>query len=420
MLVVALTVTAAAAQNRPAAAKVRSVKRTCDAATDSGTANKAMGQLRELLANWPQDPELVQLQQQCAAVAREQNKKEDQLYDQAVADYQRGAIEEARTKFQSLARRDTAHTSDATDYLNRISGRSNAPAPVAGVATQQDYKALERGQMLFEAQKYAEAKAVLTPLLDKSGVGLDAKKILDRITANDRHADLLMKGNDALRQRRCDDSYRMFQQIKQENPSFVGLSKALNDWGKQCGAPPADTPPAATQAATEQDDSVERAQGHVNQGETAMQKRDYSRAYQHFVRAQKLLPDDADITRQLERARVELKKSGQSAEAQQAAEMAAVLEDAIQEFYAGKYTAAGQLFAQYASSNAKHRAAAAFFAGAAALSEYILGGQLDKNQKERASHWFERTRQLDPRFQPPAEAVSPKIVAAFRAATESR
>lgn len=81
----------------------------------------------------------------------------------------------------------------------------------------------------------------------------------------------------------------------------------------------------------------------------------------------------------------------------------------LQAYFAGKLDIAGSQLEDYLRLNGPKKSLAIFFLGATYGTRYLLSGESDAGQRNRALEEFYRLKKLDPRFQPPEAYISPSI-----------
>ncbi len=459
ILVVLVALTSLSAQQpagdrRAAAADFSVASSACKAATDSGSVTDALDRLARIGTSDPNYPGLKELQQSCGETQKRLRTQEDQTFEDAKAAFQRGAVEEARVKFQSLASKKTPHSAEATSYLSRI-----AREPSQGGATSpQDFDNLEQARRYFRANNYDRAKPILEGLVNKGGgVGAEAKKILDQMDVRNKSQGLFLQGIQALNQKRYRDALDLFQKIEQQDPAFPGLQPMLN----RAAANSPDVPVAAPAAAPpkvdtsglqrakalleqkdypgalkafqalpdspEARDGVQTARNSLAQadkqdkvdrmvrdGQAFLRRKEYAKADTQFRRAAALAPNQTGLAELLQQAQVGMKQSGQVADA--AAYLATYLENGLREFYAGNFSETSRLLEQYVKENGKRADVALFYLGAVSSTQFYLSGEKDQERATRAQTYFAQARKLNPRFSPPKDWISPKIVALYQKA----
>lgn len=88
----------------------------------------------------------------------------------------------------------------------------------------------------------------------------------------------------------------------------------------------------------------------------------------------------------------------------------------LQAFFRGAFDFAETSLTDYLSNNGQKRDLAFFFRGASRSSRYYLSGEKDSHQKDLALEDFRALKDRAAQFRPPADYVSPKILALYREA----
>ncbi len=407
-------------------AKFRAATQACREATDSGSLRIALGNLDTIAAQDPNYPNLKTRQEQCQEEYKKQLNAEELLFEQAKQLYNRGAYDDAKTKFQSLVNRNTAHAAAAKNYLSLIANAAS-PGTAGGpaAASEKDFKDLEDGKRHYLAKNYSRARQLLQPLVGKAGTGAEAKKYLDLMESQENNMSLIQKGIQARLQKRCQEALNFFLQIQQTDPNFYGLRQEISKAQECLGTPAATATPATpaapaaepaskkSEAAIKEQEKNDRIERWVKQGEALLARKEFVLAQLRFRSALREAPDDEDIRKLLRQAEAGMKQAGQTDAAARAAAVASLLADGIRDFYAGNLSAAGPLFEQYISENGKLKAVAYFYLGAAACTEYYLEGEKNQARAAQAQRYFSKVRQADARFDPPRDWISPKIMAMY-------
>ncbi len=433
-------------------AAIRTARQACTAPVDSGSIADALSRLNEVAAQDPNYPELKSLQERCGQEFKKQRAQEEATLAEAKSAYERRAFDEARYKFKWLADRNTPFSAEAKRYLSQI---VSAGPGVASPASQQDYDSLEMGKKYYKSNDYEKARQYLEPLVHKGGpVAPEARKYLDLIEVRKKSLSQLAQGMQLQRQRRHQEALAIFQSVQQQDPECPGLGNLMSQsqaaLAKAQPAPPAHPafqraktlfeqgdPRAAlnlfrelqsaqpdlpdlqawiqkTETAIKEQEKQNRLERIVNDGEALLRRKEYARAFLQFRRALALAPGDEEIRRLVAEAEAGMKKAGQTVGSEdRSAFLATYLENGVREFYAGNLAETNRLLEQYIRENGKHIALAYFYLGAAASTEFFLGGGKDRDKEARAQQFFARGRQAQPRFDPPRDWVSPKIVALY-------
>lgn len=448
----------------------------CKAAVDSGSVDIAIRTLGKIAAQDPNYGGLKQLQDECQTAYKRLVNEEDLLFAQAKSAYDQRAYDEARAKFQSLAGKNSSRAAEAKSYLSLMVGAGPGAAGPPGAISKKDYDDLETAKRQYLMSNYDKARPLLEPLLNKGGtVGPEAKKYLDLIDARNKNGEIVQRGDQLLRQRKYSEAYALFQSVQQQDPSYPGLgprltqaAAAITKAGGTVPPPPGAAPPPAAAAAPAAPVNADFERGRklfdaadyqgarkafqaaqsgrnagadlqvwiqktelkindekraadierrVSAGNAQLRRKDYRSANVQFRAALQQAPNDQRILDLVDKVSALMKAAGIEAPAEdKSALLATALQQAIRDFYAGKFDETTRLLSQYAGDKGKYSALAYFYLGAAKCTQFFLENGSDPKKEAEAREFFRKGRQADPRFAPSADWVSPKIIAMYEQA----
>lgn len=428
-------------------------KITCTQQADSGSLTEALNRLAQIEAQNANYPELAALKDSCTAALKSQRGQEDLTFEEAKSAFNHRAFDEAKEKFQWLASRKTVHTTEANGYLLLISKGTGSEA--AG-ANPEDYANLQKAKEYFKTSNLGMAESICKVLVGKGGaIAVEAQALLDQIEARRSNQQEAVRALQLIGRRQGQQAMSILREIQQRDPNYPGLNSLIGQ-AEQAGGTPAPTQPPgqnledgrklfeqrrygealtffqsaqfSNRGSSEIQDWIQKVEEKLEEQrkqaqldrlvediKALLRRNEFGRAKILVDRAQKLAPDDERIQKLLEQALAGLRQPGTAEDP--AAVREALLEDAIRDFYAGRFSHADQLLQQYIGESGKHAALAYFYLGAIVCTDYFLTGEKDQQKQAHAREFFSKGRQADAQFTPPRDWISPKIVEMYQRLT---
>ena len=274
---------------------------------------------------------------------------EDAQFQQAVQLFDAGHDDDAAAQFAQIEQGKGPHAADAHVYLQRIKDRRALAAQQQ--ATASDQQAFDAAVHDFTDKRYPEAKNRFQALIQKgSAHSADAKSYLEKIDAA----------------------------VRQDAAARDNAKKQVVEQGK-------DPKQVAQQL-------VAAARGNI-----AAQQ--YAEAVGKLQSAAMLDPSNQDVATLLKSTQDTLDEMP--------------LRMGLAAYFNGKYEEAEQQLDTYVANHGPKIALAYFFRGASHASRYFLSGEQDTQQKNLAMTDFQTLRKDSPKFQPPKQYVSPKILSLY-------
>lgn len=458
LTVVLLLAHAMGAQDRRQTSNVLALARSaCKVENGSKSLERTLAELADIASRDPDNTELQPLQERCQEAYNKQKQSEENTFKEAQAAFQRNSWSEARTKFQFLADRNTPYTADARNYLSII---AKGVTPATANASQDD-EALKKADRYFEAEDLNSAQRIYESLAGRGGIlGERAKAGLERI---ERRRGTLIQAKrtlELLSQRRYADAKDLYAQIRQHDPDYRRLDSTMREAERAAPRAPSTPPPqqpdvrnprlkremdeaigtfkeghyrAALELfenlqfsnpnSAEVRDWMAKAKKQIDEQDTArlieeaqslMRKGQRLQAGKALTRAANLSPGNArvrELQQQVERQARDSKERAALAEAKTEVRLGRGLQ-----LFDGNYAEAVRELQEYLGLGGKRTALAYFFMGAASGSEFYLGGTSDSGKEANAREFFLKCRKADPRFRPPRDWVSPKIIKMYEEA----
>jgi TolA-binding protein len=274
---------------------------------------------------------------------------EETIYQQAVQAFDAGREDEAAAQFAQLEQAKGARAADARGYLQKIKEHREAAAQQKAEAS--DQQAFDDAVHAFTDKRYQDAKSRFQTLIQKgSAHSAEARAYLPKIDAAERQ-----------------------EAVDREN-----AKKQVVEQGK---------------------DPKQVAQQMVAAARTDMSAQQFAEAVGKLQSAGMLDPANRDVAALL--------KSAQDALDEQP------LRQGLEDYFQGKYEEAEQELGVYVANHGHKVALAYFFRGATHASRYFLSGERDTQQKDLAVADFRTLQKDTPKFQPPKQYVSPKILTLY-------
>ncbi len=146
---------------------------------------------------------------------------EERLFQSGVASFKQGKYEEARGTFTQLAQGSGARVSDAQGYLSKIADIMSKKR-----ATEIASKPISDAQKLIGEGRFAEARAILNPLVGKSGDAAgDARNLLSQMDDSERK--LITEARSFARQRRDSEARDNLNRVVQGGGPQATEARAL-------------------------------------------------------------------------------------------------------------------------------------------------------------------------------------------------
>jgi len=345
---------------------------TCKAKTDSGSLTNALKRLSEIESADPEYPGLKDLKETCSEAQKKLREDEEQTFTAAKAAYGRGNFPEARAKFQSLATKNTPYQNEANTYLSRLSREQGASG---SGASSDDYRVLQDADRFISANDREKARALLERLVAKGGaIAEEAQKRLNLIDIRVKSERMLGQGMQRYNAKSFSEALDLFLKIQEQDPTYPGVKQWV-DRARAAGGMPMPTPPPAP------------------------------------VQTQALPPEPSPPTKA--KPQPPTPKPIVKTAASEPKTAASDLQLGIGEFYAGNYSKAEDLLNQYINSRGKRAEVACFYLGASVYTRLVLSNGNDPAAGQQAKNWFSKGHKLNPRFSPPKDWISPKIIGLY-------
>lgn len=372
--------------------------KACNDKTDSGSLGLALRNLSTVEAADPEYPGLKDLKESCTAAHKKLLVDEEQTFKDAKALFDRGGFGEARPKFTALANKSTPYKQEAYSYLSKM---SHEPA-TSVAASGDDYKLLQQADQYINANDREKARAILDRLVAKGGeAAAEAKKRLIFIDTRAKSETSLQQGLQLFNLKRFSEALDIFLKIEQQDPTFNSAKVWSNRARTQGGVPTPPPPPVSIPVS-----ATQRAHELIDQGK-----------YEEGVKLLEAEPKTPENTDLMQRAKVKLQQAKATPKNQDPAHpdpgSPSRLQAGIGEFYAGNYPHAEELLTQYFNSHGKRSEVACFYLGASVYTRLLLSNGNDPAAGQQAREWFSKARKLNPRFSPPKEWISPKIIGLY-------
>jgi tetratricopeptide (TPR) repeat protein len=278
---------------------------------------------------------------------------EEAIFQQAVQLFDAGSDDEAAAQFTAIEQGKGARAADARSYLQRIKDRREAAAQQKAAAS--DQQAFDDAVRAFNDKRYAEAKGRFQSLIQKgSSHSAEARSYIQQI-----------------------DSAVHQQAIAGEN-----AKKQVVEQGK---------------------DPKQVAQQLVTAARADITAQQYAEAVGKLQSAGMLDPSNHEVPALL--------KSAQDALDEQPLRLG------LEAYFDGKYEEAEHQLDAYVENHGRKMALAYFFRGASHASLYFLSGEHDTQQKNLAMEDFRTLQKDSPKFQPPKQYISPKILSLYSQST---
>ena len=282
--------------------------------------------------------------------------REESLYQKAVQSFNAGQDEEAAKQFLQIEQAKGARAAEARSYLQQIKDRQEAA--LRKNAADADQQVFNDAVTAFNNKNYADAKARFQSVIQKNGPhAADARSYLQQIEAA----------------------------LRQETAAREKAKKAVVEEGK---------------------DPRQVAQQLVAEARTDMSSRQYGAAVEKLKSAEIMDSANRDVSTMLAAAQQRFEEEP--------------LRLGLEAYFGGRYEQAEQQFDAYLANHGRKIALAHFFRGAAHASRYYLSGEQDKQQRESALADFRASQNDSAQFQPPGQAIAPKILSLYSQAVGAR
>jgi len=279
----------------------------------------------------------------------EARSREENLFQQAVQQFNEGRDTEAATQFGQIEQAKGARADDARSYLQRIKDRREAE--IRKKETEGDQQAFDEAVRAFNDKRYPDAKTRFQALIQKGGAhAAEAQSYVPRI-------DAALRDDAAAREK---------------------TKKTIADAGK---------------------DPRQVAQQLIEEARADVSGLQYAAAVDKLKTAEMLDPANHEVP--------PLLKTAQEMADQEPLRLG------LEAYFAGKYDQAEQQLGAYLANHGRKIALAYFFRGATRASRYFLSGEQDTQQKDLAMSDFRALKKDSRQFQPPKQYVSPKIMSLY-------
>jgi tetratricopeptide (TPR) repeat protein len=279
--------------------------------------------------------------------------REEAQFQQAVQLFDAGRDDDAAAQFAQIEQSKGPHAADAHAYLQRIRDRRAQTAQQQAAAS--DQQAFDAAVHDFKDKRYQEAKNGFQALIQKgSPHSADAKSYLEKIDAA----------------------------LRQQSAAVETAKKQVVEQGK---------------------DPKQVAQQLVAAARADIAAQQYAEAVGKLQSAAMLDPSNHDVAALLKSTQDTLDEMP--------------LRMGLAAYFDGKYEEAEQQLDTYVANHGPKLALAYFFRGASHASRYFLSGEQDTQQKNLAITDFQTLRKDSPKFQPPKQYVSPKILSLYSQST---
>lgn len=328
--------------------------------------------------------------------------QEEKLYKQGVDLFKQGQFDEAKQKFtqgRNLVLRHPKYRTEMEDYLKQIDAR-------AGEETQ-----YQQAIQVFNAGRDDEAGAQFTQIEQAKGArAADARSYLQRIkdrrveaaqqkaAASDQQA--FDEAVHAFTDKRYPEAKNRFQSLIQKNsPHSAEARSYLKQIDSAVHQEAIDRENAKKQVVEQGKDPKQVAQQLVAAARADIGAQQYAEAVGKLQSAAMLDPSNHDVS--------VLLKSAQDTLDEQPLRLG------LEAYFQAKYEEAEHQLDAYVGNHGRKMALAYFFRGASHASLYFLSGEHDTQQKNLAVADFQALQKDSPKFQPPKQYVSPKILSLY-------
>lgn len=298
---------------------------------------------------------------------------------------------------------------------------------------------LKTARELIQAHKLGEAEELCNRLVDKGGsLAADAQNLKKQILALRTCEQDYQRALALSSRRECPQAIDIRQKMQQLCPDYSGLTFLERTLQSRCPAPP--RPPELDEGIKLFDKGDYHGAQKIFEGlqpnhpdltelqsylqkttveilvescTASLKRSDAGKANEELKKLAELAPEDQRIPglrAQLQRLS-ETKQRDQGKDRTSARDT--LLDEAIHEFYAGRFLQADRLLDQYLGQPSKYKSLAYFYRGAIACTDYFLTGAKDEQKQMRARDFFSKARQADGKFSPPRDYISPKIIEVY-------
>jgi tetratricopeptide (TPR) repeat protein len=357
----------------------------------------------------------------------------DELFAQAVQDYNQNRLSDAAAKFQKVQ---AAHSQEAQQYLARIKAYKDAMALAKGIIDRSPDE-LDASSLEFAIQKYEEALKIKPDgpwhPTEEMAKAKALKAQIDKkhaVTSMAMDRDFCQKALSAKEQHRYKEAAQFSCPLANDNPGYscggdeaVHLCEQMTELAKveHSEAPQVQTatgssnldkaqaayekndfqrarilfgsaPADVRSAANEYLDKISRYEDSVTQGEKLGKAGQYEEARIAFANAANIKPDGPGDPR--------------------AKALLMELAEGLDQFYSGDYASASQHLDAYARASTENQPLVRFYLGASKLARFFLTGSEDASLRQDAMNDLKIAKQAG--FNADGQDVSPKIMQAYK------
>jgi hypothetical protein len=358
--------------------------------------------------------------------------EQDQLFLQAVKDYNQNRFTDAREKFERVR---GAHSQDSQQYIEKIKAYIEAMT-LANESVNRPRDELDPSSIEYGIQRYEEAIKIKPDGPGHPAEQLNEAKKLKAQVEQQRGA--IMKARDG---EFCEKALEGEQAHHYKEAADYMCRLANDNPAYSCGVDEAShLCDVYTQHAKIGDSSPSQPQEvgpsvALDKARAAYDNNDFERARSLFEKLPADLKPVADeyldkisrfndamaqATQLRKAARYEQARAAYANAANikadgpgdpQAGALEMELAEGVDEFYSGHYDSATQHLENCAQKGTENRALAQFYLGASKLARFFLAGSEDPNLREDALNDLKTAKQAG--FKPDAEDVSPRILQAY-------
>ena len=357
----------------------------------------------------------------------------DELFTQAVQDYNQNRFSDAGAKFEKVQ---GAHAQEAQQYLAKIKAYKDAMGVAKGIMDRSPDE-LDASSIEYAIQEYEEALKIKpdgpwhpAEEMEKAKARKAEVEQKHAATSKAMDRDFCQKALGAKEEHQYKEAAQYSCPLANDNPGYscggveaVHLCEQMTELAKmdrsdtqqvQTGArsstldkaqaayekndfararilfglAPADVRPVANEYL----DKIFRYQDSMAQGEKSSKAGQYDEARTAFANAANIKPDGPGDPR--------------------AKALLMELAEGLDQFYSGDYAAASQHLDAYARAGTERQPMAHFYLGASKLARFFLTGSEDASLRQDAMNDLRIAKQAG--FKPDGQDVSPKIMQAYR------
>ena len=342
----------------------------------------------------------------------------DQRFDDGVAMFQRGALEDAERAFKNVV--SGPHVAEAQQYLGKIKTAKQAATAAAFTAEQAANANFERGSQAFQQNDFLSARNYLKQVTGKYAG--EATLLLQQMSRYDQDISNGDSAAEAGNLQSALNSYQDAAAIKRDGPGSPMSKSAQLEVTIAARQKPAGTMTVPHVPQGEGGLNLKSVDATLEEAAAARSRGDLKLAKEKYQEVIVAEPSNMKAIRALASIDGGRKPAGGAdpIKAAAAAHAEALLATGLREFYAGNYESSEIRLQDYLNTDGSKKALAQFFLGASKITRYYLNGAQSGDHKLLTEAQIDfRLAAETPKFSPPStDYVSPLILEAYSDSTK--